>query len=100
MIQIFVVQSKLCPLPLHYLFRAADSSVADYWVFVIAVCTYFILADHKVLSNWIQDHKYIIWLLPWLFSVLWAILGLTLVGYGDIGACKIPHLLLLHDIRN
>lgn len=73
----------LIPLALN----AADSSIADYWVLVIAACTYLILADHKIWSNWIQEHKYTIWILPWLLSILWAVLGLTLVGYGNIGAC-------------
>ncbi|EFQ28779.1 uncharacterized protein GLRG_03923 [Colletotrichum graminicola M1.001] len=58
----------------------------DYWVLTIAVCTYFILAGHKTQSTWIQNHELVIWALPWIFSVLWAFLGLGIVGYGDIGA--------------
>ncbi|KAH8598474.1 G protein-coupled glucose receptor regulating Gpa2-domain-containing protein [Bisporella sp. PMI_857] len=67
MIQVFVVQT-------------------DYWVLAIAVCTYLILSDHKRQSTWIQEHRIVIWLLPWFFSILWAALGLGIVGYGDIGA--------------
>ncbi|CCF39673.1 hypothetical protein CH063_10441 [Colletotrichum higginsianum] len=58
----------------------------DYWVLTIAVCTYFILAGHKTQSTWIQDHELVIWALPWLFSVLWASIGLGVTGYENIGA--------------
>ncbi|KAF2739834.1 hypothetical protein EJ04DRAFT_483211 [Polyplosphaeria fusca] len=58
----------------------------DYWVLMIAICTFLILANHKRLGGWVQDHRIILWSLPWGFSVLWAILGLFLAGYGDIGA--------------
>ncbi|KAK2013963.1 hypothetical protein LZ32DRAFT_603907 [Colletotrichum eremochloae] len=58
----------------------------DYWVLTIAVCTYFILAGHKTQSTWVQNHELVIWALPWFFSVLWASIGLAVVGYGDIGA--------------
>jgi hypothetical protein len=75
---------------LTFIYRIADFSIADYWVLTIAGCTYLILADHKYQSTWIQDHKYIIWLLPWVLSILWAVLGLVIVGYGDIGACELP----------
>ncbi|GJC99711.1 G-protein-coupled receptor 1 [Colletotrichum higginsianum] len=60
----------------------------DYWVLTIAVCTYFILAGHKTQSTWIQDHELVIWALPWLFSVLWASIGLGVTGYENIGACE------------
>jgi hypothetical protein len=61
---------------------------ADYWVLSIAVCTYLILASHKHQSSWIQEHKTVVWGIPWLLSILWASIGLGVVGYGDIGACK------------
>ncbi|GKT63604.1 G-protein coupled receptor 1 [Colletotrichum tofieldiae] len=60
----------------------------DYWVLTIAVCTYFILAGHKAQSTWVQNHELVVWALPWFFSVLWASVGLGVVGYGDIGACE------------
>jgi hypothetical protein len=60
----------------------------DYWVLVIAVCTFFILADYKQLSCWVQDHRILLSCLPWGFSVLWAAIGLAVAGYGNIGACK------------
>ncbi|TQN72239.1 G-protein coupled receptor 1 [Colletotrichum shisoi] len=58
----------------------------DYWVLAIAVCTYFILAGHKTQSTWIQNHELVIWAIPWLFSVLWASIGLGVIGYENIGA--------------
>ncbi|KAH7364191.1 G protein-coupled glucose receptor regulating Gpa2-domain-containing protein [Rhexocercosporidium sp. MPI-PUGE-AT-0058] len=67
MIQVFVVQT-------------------DYWVLSIATCTYLILASHKTQSSWVQDHKLVIWIIPWFLSLLWAAIGLAVVGYGNIGA--------------
>ncbi|KAH6709241.1 G protein-coupled glucose receptor regulating Gpa2-domain-containing protein [Leptodontidium sp. MPI-SDFR-AT-0119] len=67
MIQVFVVQT-------------------DYWVLSIAICTYLILASHKTQSSWVQDHKLVIWIVPWFLSLLWAAIGLAVVGYGNIGA--------------
>lgn len=58
----------------------------DYWVFIIAIYTYFVLTDQKRCSSWIQSHPFVPWVLPWLLSVLWASVGLGLTGYGDIGA--------------
>ncbi|KAH8893840.1 hypothetical protein GQ53DRAFT_100010 [Thozetella sp. PMI_491] len=58
----------------------------DYWVLLIAFCTYLILADHKRLSSWIQDRRLLLACLPWLFSILWAAIGLVVTGYGNIGA--------------
>ncbi|KAF2496188.1 family A G protein-coupled receptor-like protein [Lophium mytilinum] len=58
----------------------------DYWVLLIAVCTFFIVANHKRQSTWVQEHRIILWCLPWGFSILWAALGMGLIGYGDIGA--------------
>ncbi|AEO68012.1 uncharacterized protein THITE_2051273 [Thermothielavioides terrestris NRRL 8126] len=57
----------------------------DYWVLIIAVCTYFVLADHKRSSSWVQEHQLILWILPWLFSIAWAAIGLGVTGYGDVG---------------
>jgi hypothetical protein len=62
----------------------------DYWVLMIAVCTYLILADQRHKSIWIQEHKIILWALPWLFATAWAAIGLGVVGYGNIGACMKP----------
>ncbi|KAK3390066.1 G protein-coupled glucose receptor regulating Gpa2-domain-containing protein [Podospora didyma] len=58
----------------------------DYWVLIIAICTYFILADHKQMSSWVQENVIILWALPWFFSILWASIGMGVTGYGDIGA--------------
>ncbi|KAL2128809.1 hypothetical protein VTI74DRAFT_8615 [Chaetomium olivicolor] len=58
----------------------------DYWVFIIAIYTYFVLTDQKRCSNWIQAHPLVPWMLPWLLSVAWASVGLGVTGYGDIGA--------------
>ncbi|KAG4430336.1 hypothetical protein IFR05_014189 [Cadophora sp. M221] len=59
---------------------------ADYWVLSIAICTYLILASHKTQSSWVQDHKLVVWVVPWFLSLLWAAIGLAVVGYGNIGA--------------
>ncbi|KAH7141511.1 hypothetical protein B0J13DRAFT_637243, partial [Dactylonectria estremocensis] len=58
----------------------------DYWVLTISVCTYLILADHKHLTGWVQDHEVMLMIVPWALSLLWAGIGLKLTGYGDIGA--------------
>ncbi|KAF2018667.1 hypothetical protein BU24DRAFT_488753 [Aaosphaeria arxii CBS 175.79] len=58
----------------------------DYWVLLIAVCTFLILGNYKHVSSWIQEHRIVLWSVPWGLSALWAALGLGLAGYGDIGA--------------
>ncbi|OHE91808.1 hypothetical protein CORC01_12882 [Colletotrichum orchidophilum] len=58
----------------------------DYWVLTIAICTYFILAGQRKRASWVQNHEVVIWGLPWFFSVLWASIGLGVVGYENIGA--------------
>jgi len=60
----------------------------DYWVLTIALCTYFILADFRRLSCYVQNQRWLLMALPWVFSIVWASLGLVLAGYGDIGACR------------
>lgn len=64
----------------------------DYWVFLIAFCTYVILADHKNISAWVQAQRIFLSCLPWTFSLLWAGIGLRMAGYGDIGACMLVSL--------
>lgn len=61
---------------------------ADYWILTIAICTYLILANHKYQSSWIREHRVILWVIPWCLSILWASVGLAVIGVGDIGACK------------
>ncbi|KAK3348821.1 hypothetical protein B0T25DRAFT_230094 [Lasiosphaeria hispida] len=58
----------------------------DYWVFIIAIYTYFVLNDQKRCSSWIQAHPLLPWILPWVLSTVWASVGLGVTGYGDIGA--------------
>ncbi|OCK78843.1 hypothetical protein K432DRAFT_406116 [Lepidopterella palustris CBS 459.81] len=58
----------------------------DYWVLTIAVCTFLVLASYKRQSSWIQEHRIVLWCLPWGFSTLCAALGLGFAGYGNIGA--------------
>ncbi|KAL4952154.1 G protein-coupled glucose receptor regulating Gpa2-domain-containing protein [Aspergillus filifer] len=58
----------------------------DYWILIIAICTYLILMDYNAAAAWIQEHRSIFWCVPWVLSALWATLGLVLVGYGNIGA--------------
>jgi hypothetical protein len=60
----------------------------DYWVLTIALCTYFILAGHKRTADWVEDHKWVVYSVPWLLSCTWAAVGLGVAGYGNIGACK------------
>jgi hypothetical protein len=86
MIQTFVVQS--IDTLTFALSNGANKALADYWVLVIASSTYLILANHKHMSNWIQTHRIVVWILPWALSILWASIGLGVVDYGDIGACK------------
>ena len=85
MTQFFVVQST--SRSSMALFPYTNSAIADYWVLLIACCTFFILANYKRISSWIQEHRLILWFLPWGVSALWAGLGLGLDGYSDIGAC-------------
>ncbi|KAK0702381.1 G protein-coupled glucose receptor regulating Gpa2-domain-containing protein [Lasiosphaeris hirsuta] len=58
----------------------------DYWVFIIAIYTYFVLTDQKRCSTWIQEHPLVPWIVPWFLSLVWASVGLGVTGYGDIGA--------------
>ncbi|KAH6891516.1 hypothetical protein B0T10DRAFT_402115 [Thelonectria olida] len=58
----------------------------DYWVLIIAACTYFILAGHSRLSSWAEVHPRALFCLPWALTLLWAGIGLKVAGYGDIGA--------------
>ncbi|EEU35776.1 uncharacterized protein NECHADRAFT_44345 [Fusarium vanettenii 77-13-4] len=58
----------------------------DYWVFLISLCTYFVLAGFKRPSSWVQDHRLILAALPWIFYITWASIGLGTAGYGNIGA--------------
>lgn len=60
----------------------------DYWVLLIAICTYLLLADKKHASTWLEDHRLVIWIVPWSLATITAALGLGLIGYGNIGACK------------
>lgn len=85
MTQLFVVQSAYETLAS---LNSSDLLSADYWVLVIAFCTFFFLANYRHLSTWVQDHRIILWTLPWILSTLWASLGLGIAGYGDIGACE------------
>jgi hypothetical protein len=64
--------------------------LADYWVLNIAICTYSILANHKRLYGWLQDHPFVVCLWPWVLSIIWAVLGLVLAGYQNIGGCESP----------
>lgn len=52
----------------------------------IAVCTYFILANHKHATAWVKGHRAVVFGLPVVLSTLWASIGLVTAGYGDIGA--------------
>ncbi|KAI2967723.1 hypothetical protein CBS147323_4628 [Aspergillus niger] len=67
MVQTFVVQVLL----------------ADYWILSIAICTYLILMDYAHAASWVQSHRAAIWCMAWGLSILWAVLGLVVVGYGD-----------------
>lgn len=62
------------------------SVIADYWILTIAISTYLLVANHTVQSAWIKRHRWILWVLPWFFSLLDGVLGLELVGYGFTGA--------------
>jgi hypothetical protein len=57
----------------------------DYWVLLIAVYTFVVLTDNKKWSAWLHERALLPWAAPWVPSVLWASIGLGVVGYGDIG---------------
>ncbi|KAK0613574.1 hypothetical protein B0T14DRAFT_281781 [Immersiella caudata] len=57
----------------------------DYWVLLIALYTFVVLTDRKKWSAWLHEHSWLPWVVPWVLSVLWASIGLGVVGYGDIG---------------
>jgi hypothetical protein len=57
----------------------------DYWVLLIALYTFVVLTDRKKWSAWLHEHLWLPWTVLWLLSVLWASIGLGVVGYGDIG---------------
>ncbi|RAL04824.1 putative cAMP receptor-like protein [Aspergillus ibericus CBS 121593] len=57
----------------------------DYWILSIAVCTYLILMDYTRAASWVQNHRIAFWCVPWSLSLLWAGLGLTIVGYENTG---------------
>lgn len=61
----------------------------DYWVLIIAACTYLILAGHRRFASLVEDYPRVLFSLPWAFSLLWAAIGLKVAGYGDIGACEL-----------
>ncbi|KAI2994054.1 hypothetical protein CBS147346_10718 [Aspergillus niger] len=56
---------------------------ADYWILSIAICTYLILMDYAHAASWVQNHRAAIWCMAWGLSILWGVLGLVVVGYGD-----------------
>ncbi|KAE9381377.1 hypothetical protein N431DRAFT_539044 [Stipitochalara longipes BDJ] len=45
---------------------------------------FVVQTDYWVLT--IAEHQAIVWCTPWFLSILWAVIGLGVVGYGDIGA--------------
>ncbi|RAH53370.1 hypothetical protein BO85DRAFT_381590 [Aspergillus piperis CBS 112811] len=59
--------------------------LADYWILSIAICTHLILMDYVHAASWVQNHKAALWCIPWGLSILWAVLGLVIVGYGYAG---------------
>jgi hypothetical protein len=87
MTQWFVVQSKsqCCG---SRIFSELTDYVADYWVLTIAMCTYFIISDWKRTAKWIQEHPGIVFCIPPLVSGTWALIGVGLHAYANIGACK------------
>lgn len=48
---------------------------------------------HRHLFDKIQFHALIVYLLPWMLSATWAVLGPLLVGHQNIGACELISLL-------
>lgn len=87
MTQVFVVQSM--DFFTAEFASGSDMLIADYWVLIIAAYTFLVLADLKHFSSLIQEHRITLWLIAWLLSIIWASVGLGVVGYGDIGACKL-----------
>ncbi|KAF2671489.1 hypothetical protein BT63DRAFT_218957 [Microthyrium microscopicum] len=63
----------------------------DYWVLSIAVCTYFLVMDHRTASKWVQQHRILVFAIPPVVSCIWAAIGLGLRAYDNIGAwCWFP----------
>ncbi|KLU89282.1 hypothetical protein MAPG_08256 [Magnaporthiopsis poae ATCC 64411] len=59
----------------------------DYWVLLIAICTFILLTGSPIAGAWIQSHQIFLMPLPWLMSVIWAWLGLQVSGgYQSIGS--------------
>lgn len=59
----------------------------DYWVLLIAICTYILLTDNPHASAWIQSYQIVLMPLPWLLSIIWAWIGLQVSGgYQNIGS--------------
>ncbi|ORY56709.1 uncharacterized protein BCR38DRAFT_355774 [Pseudomassariella vexata] len=59
--------------------------VTQAFVFVIAICSYFILVDCRRAVAWVHKHSWFMFLIPWILSCTQAIIELVVVGYGDIG---------------
>jgi hypothetical protein len=55
---------------------------------IIAICTFFLLADYQHQVRWVQGHRILLWSVPWLLPILWAALGAGIDGYNNTGACK------------
>jgi G protein-coupled glucose receptor regulating Gpa2 len=70
----------------------------DYWIFTIAICTYFMVGGHQKASKWVQSHRAIIFALPPGVSLIWALIGLGLKAYDNIGACKLQLWLIIGGI--
>lgn len=87
--QFFVIQSRCSGNQLIFSNMTLMRGAADYWVLSIAICTFFLIADRRRPAKWVQDHRPVVFAIPWIVSATWAILGLCLKAYDNIGACEL-----------
>lgn len=76
--------------PHPWIIMLTQNLPADYWILIIAICTFLLVGGFQKGSDWVRKHRLLLWSLPWGISGLWAAIGLGIVGYGNIGACKCP----------
>ena|ERR1700753_3999696 len=70
----------------------------DYWILTIAICTYFTVGGYQKASKWVQSHRIIVFAMPPGVSIIWALIGLGLKAYDNIGGCELRAPLKRDDV--